>query len=654
MGRYSQFQFGRFPIGKISPVIEHGAYPAKAVEGELFPISARIYREGHDKVGATVVLTDPNGTVHRQDMTQIWPQGLDIWQAWVRLETLGDWQFHIEAWSDDWHTWVHNAEVKLPAGIDIELVCLEARDLFAGARSHAVAAGDTLGAEAIDDAHQLFSPTTDVAELVRIATDPGLDAIMIRHARRPLTTPSVDYPIRVDRRRALYGSWFEFFPRSQGAVQDPVTGAWTSGGFAQCGPLLEHIASLGFDVVYIPPIHPIGTQFRKGRNNSLTAAPGEPGSPWAIGNVEGGHDAVHPDLGTIEDFDAFVAKANSLGMEVALDFALQAAPDHPWVQEHPEFFTTRLDGTIAYAENPPKKYQDIYPINFDNSPATIYAEALRIVTYWIDHGVTIFRVDNPHTKPLNFWAWLIAEVKVDHPEVLFFAEAFSRPEVMQTLGKAGFDMSYTYFTWRNTAKELGSYLMELATETDSFMRPNFFVNTPDINPLSVRSGAPAAFHIRAILATTMSPNWGIYQGFEQYEFEPLKAGGEEYLNSEKYEFRPRDFTAEPNMNPLLARLNQIRREHPALQQLRRAKVLKTSHDDLFAFAKNDGDDTVIVVVNLDPHNPVEGQVKVDLGEWGVESSFGVHDLLGEGSWFWGTDNFVRLSPEHPAHIFSVN
>ncbi len=653
-GRYSQFQFGRFPIGKVSPVIEHGAYAAKAVEGESFPVSARIYREGHDRVGATVVLTDPQGTTHHVDMVQIWPQGLDIWQAWVRLEQLGDWQFHIEAWSDDWHTWVHNAEVKLDAGIDVELVCLEGQDLTANALTNAQNADDAHAAAIIAAAHEALVPTASAEELIAVATDPQLDAAMVAHARRPLTTPTVDYPIRVDRKRALFGSWYEFFPRSQGASLDPETGQWTSGTFAQCGPILEHVASLGFDVVYLPPVHPIGTQFRKGRNNSLESTDTDPGSPWAIGNIEGGHDAIHPDLGTIEDFDEFVAKANSLGLEVALDFALQASPDHPWVTDHPEFFTTRLDGTIAYAENPPKKYQDIYPINFDNAPATIYAEALRVVNFWIDHGVTIFRVDNPHTKPLNFWAWLISEVKVDHPEVLFFAEAFSRPEVMQTLGKAGFDMSYTYFTWRNTKKELASYLTELASETDAFMRPNFFVNTPDINPLSVRSGAPSAFWIRTILATMMSPNWGIYQGFEQYEFEPLKPGGEEYLNSEKYEYRPRDITAEPNMNPLMGRLNQIRREHPALQQLRRVKVLPTTHDDLFAFAKNDGDDTILVVVNLNPHDSAEGNVSVDLSEWGIGTEMGVHDLLGDGAWAWGTENYVRLTPDHPAHIFKVN
>ncbi|MGI5952609.1 MAG: maltotransferase domain-containing protein, partial [Brooklawnia sp.] len=603
---FEQFKFGRIPIGKVSPVIEHGAYPAKAVEGEEIPISARIYREGHDAVGATVVLTDPSGNEIRQDMEQVWPAGLDIWQTWVRLGQTGDWLFRIEAWGDDWHTWHHNADVKLVAHQDIELVCMEGRDLFSDAAKTARQAGADQDADLIERSHAALDPAEHPLRLHEIAMNADLDAAMSKWARRPLTTPTVDYPIQVDRRMALYGSWYEFFPRSQGAYVDQETGKWVSGTFNSSHAMLEHIAEMGFDVAYVPPIHPIGDQFRKGRNNTLNATPDDPGSPWAIGSPDGGHDAVHPELGTLEDFDNFVAKANSLGLEVALDFALQASPDHPWVENHPEWFTTRLDGTIAYAENPPKKYQDIYPINFDNDPQSIYAEVLRLIKFWVSHGVKIFRVDNPHTKPLNFWDWLTTEVRKDHPEVIFFAEAFSRPEVMGTLGKAGFHMSYTYFTWRNTKKELGDYLTEVSTETSDYMRPNFFVNTPDINPMSIRSGAPAAFAIRLILASTMTPLWGMYQGFEQFEFEPLKASGEEYINSEKYEFRPRDFNAEPNLNGLITRLNQIRREHPALQQLRRTTVLKTNHDQIFAFAKSDGNDVVIVVCSLDPHNAVSG------------------------------------------------
>lgn len=653
--RFAQFRFGRIPIGKVSPVIEHGAYPAKAVEGEALPITARVVREGHDAVGATVVLTNPSGEQTRVDMKQIWPQGLDIWQAWVRPDRVGDWQFHIEAWGDDWHTWRHNADVKLSARMDVELICMEGRALFDYAVRAAQEAGDNDAADLIRQAHQDLDPSVEASELHRRALDPALDAAMVRYAHRSLVTAGVDYPIQVDRKRALYGSWYEFFPRSQGAYKDAETGKWVSGTLNSSHAMLEHIAELGFDVAYVPPIHPIGYQFRKGPNNTLEAGPDDPGSPWAIGSHEGGHDAVHPKLGTIEEFDAFVAKANSLGLEVALDFALQAAPDHPWVTEHPEWFTTRLDGTIAYAENPPKKYQDIYPINFDNDREGIYQEVLRLLEFWISHGVKIFRVDNPHTKPLNFWDWLTDRLRQDHPEVLLFSEAFSRPEVMHNLGKVGFHMSYTYYTWRNTKKELGEYLTELSQETADYLRPNFFVNTPDINPMSVRSGAPAAFAIRIILAATMSPNWGIYQGFEQFEFEPLKPGGEEYLNSEKYEYRPRNFNAEPNLNVLLARVNQIRRKHPALQQLRRTVVLETTHDEIFAFAKNDGEDTIIVVCSLNPHHSVSGEVIVDLAQLGLPvDMYGVHDELTGGTYVWGPRNFVGLTPGNPAHIFTVH
>ena len=651
---FSVYRFGRLPIGKVAPVIEHGAYPAKAVVGEELPITARVLREGHDRVGATVILTDPHGVEHATEMTQIWPAGLDIWQAWVRPEAEGDWTFRIEAWADDWHTWQHSADVKYAAHIDKELVCAEGRELFTAALATARAAGAEPDGRVIEHALAAMDPGLDPGALRQAALDPQLDAVMSRHGRRRLTTPTLDFPLQVDRRRALFGAWYEFFPRSQGAVKDPVSGEWRSGTFNDCHAILEHIAALDFDVAYVPPIHPIGMQYRKGPNNALVPGPNDPGSPWAIGGPEGGHDAIHPDLGTLADFDAFVARANQLGLEVALDFALQASPDHPWVKSHPEFFTTRLDGTIAYAENPPKKYQDIYPINFDNDREAIYQEALRLIMFWIGHGVKIFRVDNPHTKPLNFWYWLISRVHQTHPEVLFFAEAFSRPEIMETLGKAGFHMSYTYFTWRNTKNELASYLRQISTETIDFMRPNFFVNTPDINPLSVRSGAPAAFAIRMILAATMSPSWGIYQGFEQFEFEPLKAGGEEYLNSEKYQYRPRDFKAEPNLNVLMGRLNQIRRAHPALQQLRRTTILQTSHDEILAFAKRDGRDLVIVVCSLNPHEPVAGQVEVDLATLELADMYGVHDELGGANYVWGASNYVGLDPANPAHIFSVH
>ncbi|MCE1172989.1 MAG: alpha-1,4-glucan--maltose-1-phosphate maltosyltransferase [Propionibacteriales bacterium] len=646
--------FGRIPVRAVSPVIEGGAYPAKAVVGELIPIRAKVFREGHDAVNASVILTDPTGVEHRTDLTAIEPRGLDPWETWVRLDQPGRWRFRIEGWSDPWATWLHHAEVKLPAGIDIELVCTEGRLLLDAAASDAAAAGDAVQASVLQATALLLLPERPAGDLLDAVTASGIASAMRVHGPRELVSPTADFEIFVDRREALFASWYEFFPRSIGATKAPRAKKWTSGTFDSCHQRLEEVAAMGFDVIYLPPIHPIGSAFRKGRNNTLTPEAGDPGSPWAIGSAKGGHDAIHPDLGDWDSFDRFIAKAGELGLEVALDFALQASPDHPWVTSHPEWFTTRADGTIAYAENPPKKYQDIYPINFDNDPAGIYHEVLRILKLWISHGVKIFRVDNPHTKPVQFWAWIIEQLRQSDPDVLFLAEAFTRPEMMHALGKVGFHSSYTYFTWRNTKAELTEYLTELSGQTDSFFRPNFFVNTPDINPTFLQSGNPAAFAIRAVLAATLSPAWGVYSGFELFEHAPLKVGGEEYLDSEKYEYRPRDYSAEPNLNLLLGRLNQIRREHPALQQLRRIHFLDAPNDDILAFVKIDGDDTVIVVCSLNPDQTVETVVKLDYAALGLAPGpVQVRDELTGHSFTWGYDNFVRLAPANPAHVLHV-
>jgi len=647
--------FGRIPVGKVAPVIEGGAYPAKATVGELIPIRAKVYREGHDAVSASVILTDPAGATTRVDMLPVEPRGLDPWEAWVRLDTEGAWTFRVEGWSDPWHTWLHNAEAKLPAGVDLELVCLEGRDLLERTAVIAEDAGDPVEASILRATAMLLIPERPPEELLEVATAQGIHRAMAAYGPRDFVTPTADFPLYVDRREALFSSWYEFFPRSQGARYDETTRKWRSGSFDDCHGRLEEIAAMGFDVVYLPPIHPIGTAFRKGKNNTLVPGPNDPGSPWAIGGPDGGHDAIHPDLGDFAAFDRFVAKARELGLEVALDFALQASPDHPWATEHPEWFTTRLDGTIAYAENPPKKYQDIYPINFDNDPVGIYHEVLRLLRLWMSHGVRIFRVDNPHTKPIDFWAWVMAEIRSTDPDVLFLAEAFTKPEMMHTLGKIGFHQSYTYFTWRNEKWELEEYLSELAGEMDAFYRPNFFVNTPDINPHFLQSGNPAAFAIRAVLAATMSPTWGVYSGFELFEHEPLKPGGEEYRNSEKYEYRPRDYFAEPNLNLLLGRLNQIRRDHPALQQIRRLTFHKSPLEAVIAFSKTDGDDTVIVLCSLDQDNTVEGDVYLDLAALGLpgQDTVTLRDELTGATFTWGARNFVRLTPSNPAHILHV-
>ncbi len=646
---------GRIPVSDVEPVIDGGAYPAKAVVGELIPIRAKVFREGHDAVNASVILTDPDGNETRIDMTPMQPRGLDPWEAWVRPDSEGLWTFRVEGWSDPWGTWHHNAEAKLPAGVDIELVCAEGQELLGRTADLADAAGAPIEASILRATSMLLIPQRPAKDLLDVVNGSGLDSAMRKYGPRELVSPTADFPLFVDRRKALVSSWYEFFPRSEGATYDEVTDTWTSGTFDGCHTRLEEVAAMGFDVIYFPPIHPIGDAFKKGKNNSLTPSEKDPGSPWAIGNAAGGHDAIHPDLGDWESFDRLVAKAKELGVEIALDFALQASPDHPWVTSHPEWFTTRIDGTIAYAENPPKKYQDIYPINFDNDPDGIYNEVLRTLKLWMSHGVRIFRVDNPHTKPVVFWGWIMRQLRETDPDVLFLAEAFTKPAMMGALGKVGFHQSYTYFTWRNTKAELTEYMLELSRDTVSFYRPHFFVHTPDINPFFLQSGNPAAFAIRAILAATLSPSWGVYAGFELFEHEALKPGGEEYLNSEKYEFRPRDYNAEPNINILLGSLNAIRRAHPALQQLRRIDFHAASNDNILVFSKVDGDDQVLVIVSLDPNNTQESDVVLDMAALGLPQDAPLHlrDELTGATFTWGDRNFVRLYPAAPAHILHI-
>ena len=645
--------FGRIPVTGVEPVIEGGAYPVKAVTHERLRITANVFREGHDAVAASVILTAPSGRQRRVDMVQIEPIGLDIWEAHIRMAEEGDWTYRVEGWSNPWGTWVHHAEKKLPAGIDTELVLMEGRDLLGRAAAHAEQLGVT-GAATLLRGAQASIDDAEVDELLELVAARPIQRAMARFGPREFVTPTPEYPIRVERRRALYSSWYEFFPRSQGAHRDE-DGHWHSGTFDSSHERLEAAAAMGFHVVSPPPIHPIGSAFKKGPNNSLDATDEDPGSPWAIGSAAGGHDAIHPDLGDFDAFDRFVQKAKDLGLEIALDFALQASPDHPWVEEHPEWFTTRLDGTIAYAENPPKKYQDIYPINFDNDPVGIYHEALRLLRFWIDKGVTIFRVDNPHTKPVDFWDWLLKEVHRTNPEVLFLAEAFTRPQMMATLGKLGFQQSYTYFTWRNTKWELTEYLTDLSTHMAAYYRPNFFVNTPDINPFFLQSGNPAAFAIRAILAATTSPSWGVYSGFELCEHEPNAPGREEYLDSEKYQYRPRDFDAEPNLNVLIGRLNEIREAHPALQQLRDIHFHHVPHEEIIAFSKVDGDDVVLTVCSLNPDHDVLSEVYLDFEALGFRRDEPVtaHDELTGAEYQWGERNFVKLYPSQPAHVLRL-
>jgi starch synthase (maltosyl-transferring) len=468
------------------------------------------------------------------------------------------------------------------------------------------------------------------------------------------------YPIRADRERALSGAWYEFFPRSEGAVKNG-DGTITSGTFVSATKRLPAVAAMGFDVLYLPPIHPIGVAHRKGPNNSLTAGPNDPGVPWAIGNSDGGHDAINPELGTMKDFENFVAAAKKAGLEIALDLALQTSPDHPWVKSNPQWFNKRADGTIAYAENPPKKYQDIYPINFDDDYEGIRDEVLRIIRLWVSKGVKIFRVDNPHTKPVHFWQDLLDIVRRESPDVIFLAEAFTAPAMMHALGKAGFHQSYTYFTWRTSKSELTEYGREVAQQTSAFFRPNFWVNTPDINPFHLQSGNPAMFALRAVLASTLTPSWGMYAGYEIYEHRPFKEGGEEYLDSEKYEIKVRDWDGATKkgltLAPFITQLNAIRKANPALHQLRNLVFHNTESEAIIAYSKREGKNLILVVVNLDPSFAQGTIVHWDMNALGLEGTFAVKDLLDGKNFDWSEHQFIQLDPTRPvgkvAHICQV-
>ncbi|MGY1592604.1 alpha-1,4-glucan--maltose-1-phosphate maltosyltransferase [Geodermatophilus sp. SYSU D00708] len=657
----------RLGITDVAPVVSCGSFSARAVVGEHLPITATVFREGHDAVAANVVWTPPgaDGDVQPlQRMVRFGPEP-DRWITTVVPDREGRWSFRVEAWSDPLATWHHAVEVKIAAGQGAEEL---ANDLEEGARllERVTAEADGEWKQRLTDATAALRDTSlDVPARVGPALAHAVQEYLYEHPVRELVTQGPRYEVWVDRQRALFGSWYEFFPRSTGPV---VGDRPTHGTFATAADRLPAVAEMGFDVVYLPPIHPIGTVNRKGPNTPLfpggnpnEVGPDDVGSPWAIGSAEGGHDAVHPALGTMDDFRDFVRRTGELGMEVALDLALQAAPDHPWVRSHPEWFTTKPDGTIAYAENPPKKYQDIYPVNFDNDPEGIYAEVLRVVRVWMDAGVRVFRVDNPHTKPLNFWHWLIWTIKETDPDVLFLAEAFTRPAMMHQLARLGFTQSYTYFTWRTERGEIEDYGRELAANCH-YMRPNFFVNTPDILHASLQYGGPPMFKIRAVLAAMMSPTWGVYSGYELFEHVAVRPGSEEYLDSEKYVLRPRDYAGAEasgrSLAPYLRRLNEIRRAHPALQQLRTLRFHAVDNPNLICFTKTDpgSQDAVLVVVALDSHNTQIGTTALDLPVLGLDwhERFTVTDELTGATYDWGQFNYVELDPHRePAHVFSI-
>ena len=638
-------------IENVAPKLDGGRYPIKRVIGSVIEVSADIFKDGHDSIAARLVYRRPGeSSAHYVPLTYRFDP--DRWHASFKVDQIGLWQYDIEAWPDRFGTWRSDLGKRLNAGQDVRPELLEGEIILARTAEKLSGAAKVL----IEDAAKRLGNTAlalderlkvafaeDVAELVRAP----LFADEACRLERPLE-------VYVDRAEAVFSAWYELFPRSQG--KDPSK----HGTFADTTRRLPEIAALGFDVLYLPPIHPIGVTHRKGRNNNPVCVPGDIGSPWAIGSAEGGHTAVHSELGTLADFEVLVAAARDFGLEIALDFALQCSPDHPWVKEHPEWFFVRPDGSVRYAENPPKKYEDIYPINFWCKDRQALWRACRdAVLFWIDRGVKIFRVDNPHTKPLSFWEWLIRDVQAQHPETIFLSESFTRPKRMKSLAKLGFTQSYTYFTWKNSAWELRDYLSELTrSDMADYYRPNFFANTPDILHEFLQTGGRPAFRLRLLLAATLSPTYGIYSGYELCENLPVHHGSEEYLDSEKYQIRVRDWNAPGNIKQDISKLNRIRREQPALHELTNLSFLKTDYDAILAYKKSVPGNDLIIVVNLDPHSMHETMVEVPLAELGIapDESYEMSDLLTGARYVWrGARNYVRLDPvERVGHVFRVS
>jgi starch synthase (maltosyl-transferring) len=651
-------------VERLQPAIDSGRFPIKRTPGESVVVTADVFADGHDLLAGVLKYRQTaapakGGRAVEWREVPLTPRDNDAWSAAFTVSDLGECEYTVEAWVDQFGSWLKGLVAKADAGQDVSSELLEGAALVEAAATRKGGRTADDDARRLQQAAELLRSAAPQEARVETARDPGLRALMDARPDRSAST-IFEPPLRVtvDRVRARFGSWYEMFPRS--CTPDPARSAT----FREAEARLPDIAGMGFDVLYLPPVHPIGETNRKGRNNTLIAAPGDPGSPWAIGARDGGHTAIEPGLGTIEDFDRFVDVARHLGLEVALDIAFQASPDHPWVREHPAWFKHRPDGSIKYAENPPKKYQDIYPFDFESEDWSGLWDALRdVFLFWIEHGVTIFRVDNPHTKAFHFWEWLIADVRRAHPDAIFLAEAFTRPKVMRYLAKAGFTQSYTYFTWRNAALELREYLTELTrTELQEYMRPNFFANTPDILHAYLQTGGRPAFEARLILAATLAASYGIYSGFELCENVAVRPGSEEYLHSEKYEIRPRDWHQAGNLNELVARVNQIRRDHAALQYNHTLAFHATDNPALLFYSKSDPGTAsrsarLFVVVNTDPHHMQHGRLQMPIWELGIapHQPYVVEDLLDGGRYTWyGEWNYVKLDPaERTAHILAI-
>ena len=637
----------RVVITRLSPEIDGGRFAIKRVSGEKVVVEADVFADGHDQVCCQILYwRDGN----QPQVSPMKPLGNDRWRGEFSVAESGRYQYTVEGWIDRFGTWRKDLQKRIAAKQDVSV------DLLIGAGLIEAAAGRAKGEDAkvlLDWAQRLRTSEQDESQK-SIALDADLLKLIQLYPERELATQyDKRLTVIVDREKAGFSAWYELFPRSCSAERN------RHGTLQDCEQCLPYIAAMGFDVVYLPPIHPIGKTFRKGKNNSVPARLDDVGSPWAIGSSEGGHKSIHPQLGTMEDFRRFLTKAADLGLEVALDIALQCAPDHPYVQEHREWFSSRPDGSIQYAENPPKKYQDIYPLDFTTPQwQSLWQELKSIFLFWIEQGVRIFRVDNPHTKAFAFWEWVIPEIKKQYPDVLFLAEAFTRPNVMYRLAKLGFSQSYTYFTWRNSKQELTQYLMELAqTDVREYLRPNLWPNTPDILPELLQVGGRPAFMARLVLAATLSANYGIYgPAFELCENTPLQPGSEEYLNSEKYELKHWNLDSNASLKSFISRLNRIRRETPALQSNRNLCFHETDNPALICYSKatDDLSSVIVMVVNLDSFHVQSGWINLDLAAIGLDTrhAFQAHDLLSEGRYLWqNSRNFVELTPESlPAHI----
>ena len=633
-------------IEAIAPVVDGGRYPVKREVGAVFEVSADIFKEGHDVLVAFLLYRRADERAWREAPMRFVDN--DRWAGSFTLTDNARWVYTIEALADPFRSWLADLAKRVEAQQDVASELAEGVALVraAGRRARAGDQRDALAAYA----RRLEQAATQ-AEAVEIARDVRLAHFMDAHLDRAAATRAArEFEVMADRERARFAAWYEFFPRSSG-------GEGRHGTFKDAEAQLDRAAAMGFDVVYLPPVHPIGRSHRKGRNNALSAAPGEPGSPWAIGAGEGGHTAVHPELGTLDDFDGFVEAATRRGLEVALDFAIQVSPDHPWVREHPEWFFHRPDGTIKYAENPPKKYQDVYPVNFvGDDPRPLWLEMQRVIEFWIAHGVKTFRVDNPHTKPVRFWEWLIRAVQTTHPEAIFLAEAFTRPKMMKVLAKAGFTQSYTYFTWRNHKQELIDYFTEITTPPISdYFRGNLWPNTPDIlHETLVRGGKPA-FKFRLVMAATLSSLYGMYSGYELCENVPVREGSEEYLDSEKYQLKTRDWDAPGNLVDYVTRVNRVRRAHPALQRYDNLRFYDADHPAVLWYGKSWGDDHVFVAINLDPERTRACVVDVPLEALGIapEATYLMHEQFSDATYEWhGPRGYVELHPQRdPAQIF---